>query len=285
MRSESLLITPVVVAVWIAASTAVGQTPTCDKLPKEKQKIAQALLDSQHLYDCCDETISACLKKKKICSLAYRLAENICRKVGENQDKQHIIRSLSKRARSMMPRKSAAIDLSSAPVAGDSAAPVALVIYACARCPYCSKLIPALYESATKGSLKGKVKLYFKPFPIRNHEYSKESGLAYVAAVKLGKFWEYMLYSYQHFDEFCVLKQPEWAEMVGMDRSSFESSMADPVTRTLLVNSKKEGIVNKVDATPTIFINGKKFVGEMNAEEITDVLEEAYDKAKGITFR
>ena len=268
-----------------AAGAASGQTPTCDKLSKEQRAIARELLDSSYPYDCCDETISACLKKKPVCALAYRLAENICRRVADKQDKQEIKRGLSKRARSMMSQKKVAIDLASTPAAGDPAAPVTAVVYACARCPYCSKLIPKLYESVENGALKKKVKLYFKPFPIRSHEYSKESGLAYVAAAKQGKFWEYMLLSYQHFDEFCVLKQADWAELVGMDRAAFESAMADPVTRTILVNSKKEGIVNKVDATPTVFIDGRRFVGDMSAEELTDVLEEAYDKAKGITFR
>ena len=81
------------------------------------------------------------------------------------------------------------------------------------------------------------------------------------------------------------MKQPEWAELAGMDRSAFEAAMADPVTRTLLVDSKKEGIVNQVDATPTFFIDGRKYVGDLTFEELVDVLEEAYDKAKGKQYR
>jgi protein-disulfide isomerase len=283
---KKLLLGPIVFAsFWLAAGGVSAQTPTCDKLPKDKKALAKALLDSQHPYDCCDDTISACLKKKPVCNLAYRLAENICRRVADNQDKQKIMRGLSRRARSMMPQKKVTIGLAGLPVAGDPKSPITAVEYACARCPYCSKLTPKLYEAVTEGRLKGKVKLYFKPFPIRSHEYSKESGLAYVAAAKLGEFWAFMLYSYEHFDSFCVMKQTDWAEAVGMDRAAFEAAMADPVTRSLLVESKKEGIVNGVDATPTIFIDGRKFVGDMSYEEVVDVLEEAYDKAQGKTYR
>jgi protein-disulfide isomerase len=260
---------------------AAAQTPTCDKLSKEQKAVAVALLSSEHLYDCCDDTVSACLKKKPVCALAYRLAENICRQVAEGQDKQKISRSLSRRARSMMPQKKAEIDLTGVPMAGEAGAPITLVEYACARCPYCSKITPTLYDAITKGKLKGKVKLYFKPFPIRGHEYSKETGLGFVAATKLGKFWEFLLYSYEHFDDFCVLKQSDWAEHVGMDRTAFDAAVADPVTRTLLVDSKKEGIVNKVDATPTFFLNGRKYVGDINLKELVDVLEEEYDRVKG----
>ncbi len=285
MYRKPLLTVLVITAAWLESTAAIAQTPTCDKLPKDKKAVAEALLDSQHPYDCCDDTISACLKKKPVCALAYRLAENICRRVKEGQDPQKITRGLSRRARSMMPQKKVTIDLTNASMAGDTKSPITVVEYACARCPYCAKLTPKMYEEVTNGRLKDKVKLYFKTFPIRSHEYSKESGLAYIAAAKLGKFWEYLLYSYEHFDDYCILKQSEWAELVGMDRAAFEAAVADPVTRTLLVESKKEGIVNKVEATPTFFINGRKYSGDMNIDELVDVLEEAYEKATGKQHR
>lgn len=281
---------PFVAAVILAmvlatATSAAAQTPSCDKLPQDQKAVAQSILQSQHPYDCCDGTILECLKQKKVCALAYRLAENICKKVAAGKDKQTIERALSRRARSMMPQKPAKIDLTQVPVAGDPVAPVVLVEYACARCPYCSRITPKLYEAVTKGHLKGKVRLYFKPFPIRGHEYSKETGLGFVAAAKLGKFWPFLLTSYEHFDDFCIKKQTDWAVEAGMEAAAFNELVADPVTRTLLVESKKEGIVNKVDATPTFFINGRKYMGEVTLEEVVDVLEEAYDKARGKEYR
>ncbi len=269
----------------VVAGSAAAQTPSCDKLPQDKKALARSILQSQHPYDCCDGTILECLKQKKVCSLAHRLAENICTKVAAGQNKQTIERELSRRARSMMPQKQVKIDLTHAPMAGEPSSPVILVEYACARCPYCSRMTPKLYDAVTKGRLKGKVRLYFRPFPIRGHEFSKETGLGFIAAIKLGRFWPFILHSYKHFDDFCIKKQTEWAVEAGMDAGAFNELLADPVTRTLLVESKKEGIVNKVDATPTFFIDGRKFMGEATLEELVDVLEEAYDKAKGKQYR
>jgi protein-disulfide isomerase len=261
---------------------ARAQTAECDKLSGEQRKAAQEILASQHPYDCCDDTIAACLKQKPVCALAVRLANNICRRVAKKQPKQQIVRALSRRARTMLQSGSKAkIDLAGLPVAGDPQAPVTLVEYACARCPYCSKITPEIYDAVVSGRLKGKVKLYFKTFPIRSHEFSKETGLGFMAAVKLGRFWPFLLHSYKHFDNFCMLKQSDWAISAGMDKKAFEETVADPVTRELLVNSKKEGIVNKVDATPTFFINGKKYLAEINAEELIDVLEEEYERSNG----
>jgi len=185
----------------------------------------------------------------------------------------------------MMPGKKAEIDLKDLPVIGDPGAPVTVVEYACARCPYCSKITPKLYEAITKGALKGKVKLYFKIFPIRGHPYSKETGLGFMAALEMGRFWEFLLLSYERFDVFCVDKQLEWAEDAGMDPAAFKKLVSDPGIRKRVVASKKEGIVNKVEATPTFFINGRKFYGDMNPDEMIDVIEEEYDRVKGIEYR
>ena len=261
---------------------AHAQTAECDNLSGQDRKVAHEILASQHPYDCCDDTIAACLKKKSVCALAVRLANNICRRVAKKQPKQKIVRALSRRARTMLQSGSKSkIDVAGLPVAGDSKAPGTLVEYACARCPYCGKITPELYDAVVSGRLKGKVKLYFKTFPIRSHEFSKETGLGFMAAVKLGRFWPFLLHSYKHFDNFCVLKQSDWAISAGMEREAFEQVVADPVTRELLVNSKKEGIVNKVDATPTFFINGRKYMAEINAEELIDVLEEEYGRRTG----
>jgi protein-disulfide isomerase len=266
----------------LLSSHVEAQTPACDKLKGDQKELANELLQSQHPYDCCDDTIANCLKEKPPCALAYRLAENICQRIAMKQDAATIKRALSRRARSVLPGSKAKIDLQGVPMVGDPKAPIVVVEYACARCPYCSKITPKLYDAVEKGPLKGKVKLYFKPFPIRSHEYSKETGLGFVAAAKLGHFWEFLLYTYEYFDSFCIAKQGEWAEAAGMEPAEFERLVADPTTRKLLVDSKKEGILNKVDATPTFFINGQKFVGDHTFEEVTDVIEEFYDNARGV---
>jgi protein-disulfide isomerase len=169
-------------------------------------------------------------------------------------------------------------------MAGDEGAPVVLVVYACARCPFCSKIIPPLYEEVSQGSLKGKARLYFKVFPIRGHAYSKESGLGFAAASLMGAFWPFMLHSYANFDDFCIKRQVEWAEKSGLTPQAFDHMVNAPDTRAMLVESKKEGLRNKVDATPTFFINGRKYVGSLEFKELVDVLEEEYERLVGLVY-
>jgi len=277
MRRYGFLLLLLVVAAVVGPTRA--QTPTCDRLQGNKRDLAREILSTEHPYDCCDDTIAACLERETVCSLARRLADNVCRRVAENQDMDRIRRALSRRARSLLPGgKLAEIDLDGVPMVGDEEAPVTMVVYACARCPFCSKLIPALHDAITTGQLAGKAKLYFKIFPIRDHPFSAEAALAFWAAARSERFWEFLLYASERFDDFDVEKQADWAEAVGILADEFERFVEDPVAREAVTASKKEGIVNGVEATPTLFVNGRLWLGDLTLEEIVDVVGEEVDR-------
>jgi len=266
--------------IWTGAAGA--QTTVCDALTGDEQRLAQRILTSEYLYDCCDETISRCLQAQPRCSLAVRLADNVCRRVAAGHDETRIRRALSRRARSMVGDGSKTeIDLTTAPTIGPADAPVTVVIYACARCPYCTILVPAFYEAITTGELKDEVRIAFRTFPIRGHEGSTTAGLAFVAAAKMNAFWPFMLHAYSHFDAYSPERQVEWAVAVGLDRQAFETRILDPATRDALVAIKKEGLVNGVEETPTIFINGRRWVGDLETTELVDAIEEEAVRVKG----
>jgi rhodanese-related sulfurtransferase/protein-disulfide isomerase len=283
-RICSLLVT----SLWLAllAASAHAETPSCEALTGYRKILAAEFLASQRPYDCCDESIAKCLEQKPTCSLAFRLAENICRRIADRQPQDRIIASLQERARSMSEAgRKASIDLTGLAVAGDAEAPITLVEYGCPRCPYCARITVDIHDAFVTGRLKGKAKLYLKTFPIRGHPYVTESGLAFLAAQKLEHFWEFVLHFYQRFDLFSLSNQLAWAEAVGMDRGAFESAMADPATRESLVEIKKEGLANGIQGTPTFFINGRQYHGDITPEELIDVLEEEFERIEGIRYR
>lgn len=271
------------VALLPAAAHAGGP---CDRLKSKEQKaLVDALLASQHPYDCCDETIAACLRKAKVCKLARRLRDDVCRRVERGQDRPAIERALQKRAESMTALgKAPKIDLRAAPVVGEPSAPVTLVVYACARCPYCARSLPQLYRAISEGALRGRVKLHFRVFPIRGHKDSTPANLAFQAAHRLGRFWPFLLQAYGKFDGFSPAKLPEWARAAGLDVEAFGRALADPAVRDAVVASKKEGIVNKVDSTPTYFLNGRRVTAEPHLDVILELLDEELDRAAGAAF-
>ncbi len=275
------VVTAILVAVWTAAP-AMAQTDTCATLDEMQRRTAEKIMASEYLYDCCDDTISRCLEAQPTCSLAVRLADAVCRRIAAGQDEEGIQRALSRRARSMVGGSNPAeINLSSAPIFGSAEAPVTVVIYACARCPYCSKLIPALYELVDTGALKDDVRLAFRVFPIRGHEGSTDAGLGFAAAAEMDGFWPFMLHAYRHFDDYLAENQVEWANAVGLDHGDFITRLQDPATRESLVASKKEGLVNGVEETPTLFLNGRRWVGDLAIEPLVDAIQEEVARVKG----
>ena len=89
--------TAVILLAFSLASVATAQTPTCDGLAADHKALAQEILSTQHPYDCCDRTILECLQLKPTCRLAWRLAENVCRRLAHRQDQAQIVRGLSRR--------------------------------------------------------------------------------------------------------------------------------------------------------------------------------------------
>lgn len=259
------------------AQPVCAQTESCDDLTADKREVALSILKSQHPYDCCDATILECLSKKPVCPLATRLAEAVCLRVAADQPKDQIEQELSRRAESATgPRVE--IDIGNAPTAGDAKAPVEIVVYLCARCPYCGAMTRALYESVTSGRLQGKAKIFVRPFVLRSHKGATAGAMAMMAAHKMGRFWDMLLELYENFNDFAAHKLPERAALLGMDASRFEELMDDPDIRNTLVESKKEGIRNDVSYTPTIFVNRRKYVAELSPHAVADFVEEEHER-------
>ncbi|RJO66235.1 MAG: hypothetical protein C4523_13310 [Myxococcales bacterium] len=280
MKKRYVLFALVVAATAWPVTAAFSAPPSvCEGLDAEKQGLFARLLDTLHPYDCCDETISVCLTKQPVCPLAERLGKDVCRLVKLGKNQAEIEHAMLKRAQSMTPLgKPASFALDETMLAGDPAAPVTVVVYACTRCPFCKVAVPALYRLVAEGALKGKAKLYFRPFPLKDHVGSLEGGLAVEAAARMGKFWPYLLRVYERYDAFKPDLLAAWAAELGLDRSKFERLLAEPATKESLGLSKQEGVRNKVTATPTLFINGRKYVYEMATDVLKDVLDEEHGK-------
>ncbi len=268
------------VALVVAGLAHPGhaQTPTCDSLTAAKKSEVQSLLARLHPYDGCDDTFARCLALRPRSKVVVRLVEDLCRQAKAGKDGKQIEHALAKRAQSMLPGGPLLrAQLDEATRAGPADAPVTLVAYACTRCPLCKEIIPALHTAVTTGPLAGQVRLYVRPFPLKSHPGATEGGLGLLAAAKLGGFWPFTLLVYQQLEKVTPERLPELAEQAGLDRAAFARIAGDPKTRDELVVAKQEGLRNRVEATPGLFIDGRRYVYEVKLEPILDVLQEAVE--------
>lgn len=281
-------------AIWLVGFAALVLTATlpvaaaamddpCPGLTKEQQKAAAEVITSVYPHECCDTTLAECLGADHPDRLAVRLAKEICRRIVAGQKPAEVKRGIERRGASMMPAlKPPKMNLTEIVFAGEPEAPVEIVAYVCARCPFCSKIVPALYSCVTEGELRGKARLAVRLFPIRGHEHSTEGGLAVQAALKLGTFWPFLLEVYRNFDAFTPELVPKLAAAVGLDVDAHAAAMKDPAVRAKLVDSKKEGLRLGVEATPTFYINGKKYRDEATHEAVHDAILEEWERATGV---
>jgi protein-disulfide isomerase len=248
----------------------------CQHLTPPQETLRASLFASMHPYDVCDDTFQSCLAQPSPAPLVKRHAADLCRLIKEGKDAAEVQRLYSKRALTMLPG-GPRVDIPVEPMtlAGDPAASVTVAIYACVRCPFCSVMLPLLYQEVTAGSLKGKVKLHYRAFPLKDHEGSAEGGLAVLAAGRQGKFWPMLLKLYAGFADFKVEDLPKVATELGLDAARFQADRASDDVKKLLVATKQEGFRNKVVSTPTLFIDGRRYQYENRFDVVLDVLQEA----------
>lgn len=266
------------VLMTLTATMASAQTPACDKLTPEAKAVAQSVLDAAYPYDCCDQTISACLKSAPQCKLPVRLAAETCRLASAGKSAQDIRHLLDQRAMAMSTLKPPLkIALNPSHIWGNPNAKVVLSVYLCARCPYCSQHIPRLIELLDKSPIKDKIAINLRLFPIKSHEHSTNASLGLEAAAKMGKAWPYLLKVYKNFDDYSDVNRTVWATELGLDATQFDTLLKDTAIRNAVVESKKEGLTNRVKSTPTFFLNGRLIQGAFDAESIISMLEESLD--------
>lgn len=285
-RSAALLLL-LLVALAAAPSPAAPAAPAaaadpCAALTPDQRAVVAAVQAAVYPHDCCDQTLQACLAAPRPARLVRQLGATVCRLVAAGRTEAEVKQSLERRGASMIAALApAAIDLAGAAFAGAADAPVTVVAYACARCPFCSKVVPQLHEDVTSGPLAGKVRLAFRTFPVRGHEHATEGALAIEAARALGAFWPYLLRLYGDFDGFSVDKLDTWARESGLDPAAFAARVKDDTTRAAVVASKKEGVRLGVTATPTLFVDGRRYRGDLDADGLRDALLEAWERAQG----
>jgi protein-disulfide isomerase/uncharacterized membrane protein len=161
-----------------------------------------------------------------------------------------------------------ALDLKDVPVKGPANAPIQVVGYSDFLCPFCRGLAGALAQYIPQSG--NRVAVYFKNYPLEQscnptiqntiHPGACVLALGGLCANYQGKFEAYHDRVFSSSD----LKNPQAADVVrmageaGLNAAAIESCLSDPRTREQLAAQVQEAKKVGVQATPTLFINGKK---------------------------
>ncbi|MBI5230389.1 MAG: DsbA family protein [Candidatus Magasanikbacteria bacterium] len=160
--------------------------------------------------------------------------------------------------------------LVSDPTQGPQNAPVTIVEFADFRCPHCVETAEELKKIMTDNP--GKIRLVWKDFPIipPREESVRVHEAARCAQIQ-GEFWEYHDELFAHQNTLTENQLLASAVTVGLNSEQFQLCFTNKITQSLVERSFAEGENLKIDGTPTLYVNGKKW--NLPLTEITLLLK------------
>src|SRR5579872_510865 len=163
------------------------------------------------------------------------------------------------------------IPVAGAPVTGPANARITLVEFSDFQCPYCVKAVGQL--KAVMKAYPNDVKLIFKHFPLDSHSQAAGAALAAVCAQRQGKFWEMYDALFAHRNDLSRRALFEVAAGVGLDMKRFTADFDSNESKKLVLGDIADGEKAKVEGTPTIFIDGRRYNGSLALDAIKPVLD------------
>mgnify|MGYP001581558407 FL=1 len=127
---------------------------------------------------------------------------------------------------------------------------------------------------------KGKIRLIVKHYPYKYRDFSHISAEAAMAANEQGRFWEMhhlLLKKSPQLDRNSLIK---YAKEINLDINAFTESLDKMKHSAIIERDKKLAIEMDLYNTPTLFINGRKVIGNRPYEYLKKIIEEELKNAK-----
>jgi len=158
-------------------------------------------------------------------------------------------------------------------IKGPIDAPIALVEYGDYECPYCGEAYPIV--KAIQKRLGDRLCFAFRNFPLVNsHPHAAHAAEAAEAASAQGRFWEMhdLLYENQGALEDAYLVG--YAATLGLDAERLIKEVLDGAHTARVREDFRSGARLGVNGTPSFFINGVRYDGGPDVEELLTALTE-----------
>jgi len=157
-------------------------------------------------------------------------------------------------------------------IKGADDAPIELVEYGDFQCPHCGRAYPILKNLTA--AMPARVKFIFRNFPLSKiHPQAKQAAIAAEAAAIQDKFWNMhaLLFENQrHLNQHAILG---YAQAIGLDLSAFQSDLLNESLAKKVDKQFMSGLRSGVDATPSFFINGERYHGSWEGNDLQNYIE------------
>lgn len=167
------------------------------------------------------------------------------------------------------------IETRGAPAVGPADAPVTIVEYSDLECPFCKQESGVLDQLMQQDP--GKVRLVFKFWPMTKiHPWSMQAALAAECVVrdaaKPSDFWDFERAVFAAQDNITPADAASRLRDLALESAvtgpAYDACINSPATHSAVAASIANGDALGVNATPTLFINGRVIPGALQLEQL-----------------
>ncbi len=239
-------------------------------LPAPAQRELATVFTDEFCYCGCPHSLGACLKQHGGCRHAKRMALLAAGEAADGTPAVEIIVALSKYYQSFRePRSSFTVD--DRLCQGPKDAKLTLVEFSDFECPYCAAIRPMLAELV---KARTDLRVCYKPFPLSGHAHAMPAGQAALFARDHGKFWQMHDALFENQTALSVATIKQLATKLGLDAAALGKAIDSGKYLDELNASKEAGKTAGVDATPSIYVNGRKLTLAPNPAALAHTLDD-----------
>lgn len=154
---------------------------------------------------------------------------------------------------------------------GPATAPITIIEYGDYECPDCLNAVPVMAQ--VRQRLGDRLRFVFRHFPQSSiHAHASAAADAAEAAAEQGKFWEMHKAMFEHQKNLSETDLAHLALGLGLEIYKFETSRSWERHSARIQSDFESGLRSGVHKTPTLFINGRRYDGAIDAESILAAL-------------
>jgi len=158
------------------------------------------------------------------------------------------------------------------PYLGSAESKIIIEEYGDMQCPACKEGDPVLKQIALK--YQNDVKFVFKDFPlVELHADSLKAALAGQCAHEQEKFWQLEEIIFENQDKLKVPDLKRYAVQAGLDSIKFGACLDSNKYIKSVESDYEEGLARKINSTPSVFINGQIYNGEITLEALSEIID------------
>jgi hypothetical protein len=237
------------------------------------REIACPEVKSFRIAQCGNATLEMLMKHWEPCALASRLAPFALWMDSLAKPCSTMISDLKTRYAYFEDTVRYSIDYTGVSFEGAADAPVRIVAYISMSCPVCKLIYSDLSDSLKNGRMH-KMALYVKPVPATPLEYALA---AFQKEHKQDALLRELAPIRERVDMPMIL---EIADSLGVPRQKVEQLSQSKAIMDYVASSRAEAIKNGVTATPTFFINNKRYRSYKGPRWVIDAADFELDKIR-----